>query len=356
MRMTQNNQLSRTTLAKTKSAAVRIIGTGSLFLTLSCVMPRVEPLVLEYLEHGKPLSHGQMSDLRRKENELIKKLHDKEWFVRFTAAKGLELAGSPKSVPFLLVAIRDANGPVRSQVVKALIAISERNPNNPEMTAAIPQVSKMFQQAADILEKNEMLDILAKIGKSAVPELSKILQHEKDLYYRHKIIDALIGIGKPSYSVLIEALEGADLFESANINAKLLRIGKPLIPYAVQALNDMNPEVFYLLVRLAKHDSKGPDSRIIGALSKALKCFNAKMQTGAALSFGEIKDARAVLPLIEALQDMDRDVRMEIINALGKIQDKRALPSLTELKKNDPDKYVRKAAEEAIMSINLKLE
>ncbi|HAS53805.1 MAG TPA: PBS lyase, partial [Nitrospiraceae bacterium] len=44
---------------------------------------------------------------------------------------------------------------------------------------------------------------------------------------------------------------------------------------------------------------------------------------------GDIRDPRAVLPLIERLNDADENISVATAEALGKIRDRRAVPALT---------------------------
>jgi HEAT repeat protein len=67
----------------------------------------------------------------------------------------------------------------------------------------------------------------------------------------------------------------------------------------------------------------------------------------AAEALGEIRDPRAVDPLIGALKDRDHEVREEAVEALGKIGDKRAVEPLNAVL-GDPDPKVRRAAENAL--------
>ena len=60
----------------------------------------------------------------------------------------------------------------------------------------------------------------------------------------------------------------------------------------------------------------------------------------AAEQLGRAKDARAVLPLIEALGDGDEGVRREVIKALGEIGSSRAVKPLGQMLE-DPDELVR---------------
>lgn len=73
----------------------------------------------------------------------------------------------------------------------------------------------------------------------------------------------------------------------------------------------------------------------------------------AAETLGEIGDARAVEPLIEAVKDKDEYVRWAAIETLGEIGDARAVESLIEALK-DKDEDVRRVAREALSKIRNK--
>ena len=76
------------------------------------------------------------------------------------------------------------------------------------------------------------------------------------------------------------------------------------------------------------------------------------MRTRSAWALGEIKDTRAVKPLIQSVNDQDWYIRWGASDALGKIGEKRAIETLTLLKDDDED-YVRRAGKEAIEKIRL---
>lgn len=72
----------------------------------------------------------------------------------------------------------------------------------------------------------------------------------------------------------------------------------------------------------------------------------------AAAALGDLKDARAVEPLIRTLGDPDPSIRRNTAEALGKIRDPRAVNALmTELR--DTDASVSKAARESLVQIGL---
>jgi HEAT repeat protein len=87
----------------------------------------------------------------------------------------------------------------------------------------------------------------------------------------------------------------------------------------------------------------------VEALANALK--NPFLANRAARALGEMRDERAIEPLIGALQDSNEDVRCEAARALGEIGDPRAEESL---KKASHDEYrqVRDTATGAIKRIH----
>lgn len=67
----------------------------------------------------------------------------------------------------------------------------------------------------------------------------------------------------------------------------------------------------------------------------------------AAEALGEIRDPKAVDPLIAALRDRDAEVREEAAKSLGMIGDRKAVEPLNEALK-DVDPKVRREAEQAL--------
>ena len=64
------------------------------------------------------------------------------------------------------------------------------------------------------------------------------------------------------------------------------------------------------------------DARAVEPLIKALEDVNEVARWNAAGALGEIKDARAVEPLTQALEDVDEEVREAAKEALEKIKAK----------------------------------
>jgi len=72
-----------------------------------------------------------------------------------------------------------------------------------------------------------------------------------------------------------------------------------------------------------------------------------RLRCEAARKLGTIGDARAVEPLVAALKDRDRGLRVCAASALGAIKDPRAAAPLI-VALNDKDEYVRLSAAKAL--------
>lgn len=106
-----------------------------------------------------------------------------------------------------------------------------------------------------------------------------------------------------------------------------------------------------LLLVLGASGGKG---RAVDPLIAALKDEDWSVRWKAAQALGEIKDARALDPLIAALKkDEDTIVRLAAARALGEITDARAVdPLIAVLKDKDENSVVRLAAAGALGEIN----
>lgn len=82
-----------------------------------------------------------------------------------------------------------------------------------------------------------------------------------------------------------------------------------------------------------------------------LKSQNPKERKSAAETLGNTGDIRAVEPLIDALNDIDLEVKLEIIVSLGKINDKRAIEVLQNLL-NDPNNQIKEKTIDALKKLD----
>jgi len=119
---------------------------------------------------------------------------------------------------------------------------------------------------------------------------------------------------------LMKALQHGDFDMQSEASGALIKIGEPAVEPLILALKDVSPRVRYI----------------------------------AAVGLGTIGDARAIVPLINAVTtDPESDVRLHSANSLGKIGDVRAVEPLTQSLK-DRESFVREAARGALKKIKSK--
>jgi len=111
----------------------------------------------------------------------------------------------------------------------------------------------------------------------------------------------------------------------------------------IEALKDSDPSRRAYVV-YALYQIQNPIS--IPALIEALHDENYFVRRTAAMTLGELGDARAVLPLMAAMRD--RQVRLAAAEALGRIGDARAVPVLLSSLNDRSDRYLRLASAKSL--------
>jgi HEAT repeat protein len=147
---------------------------------------------------------------------------------------------------------------------------------------------------------------------------------------------------------LIQTLRDRRLFSDRRGAAKALgEIGEAR---AVEPLIEaLEDKQILVRIEAAKALGKIGDTRAVEPLIKALK----NVPEPAAESLGQIGDPRAVEPLIGFLRHAPPKVRMTVAEALGEIGDARALGPLTQALE-DEKRHVREAAGDALEKIKSK--
>lgn len=292
-------------------------------------------------------------------NELIKALKHQDSNIRARAAGALAYEVNEIAIEPLIEALRDKSDRVRGNAVWALGFISG------EIGAKDTRVLKLIinalnDKSPDVRE-GAVLALKYLRNEENVKPLIKALG-DKDSMVRCAAVNSLKeygimgyrGIVKPLTETLLNDENGDVRYEAAReldcLDIVEIEIAvEPLI----RALNDKN-----LNVRSAVAHSLGElghgleDKRFVVPLIKALKDDEYEVREEAAWSLGQIRDKRAVNPLIQVLlKDEYSIVRISSINALRKIGDKRAIKPLLRVHKDDKNKDVKNAAEEALLWI-----
>jgi hypothetical protein len=120
--------------------------------------------------------------------------------------------------------------------------------------------------------------------------------------------------------------------------------------YWIGALKSEDPKIHFKAVDELRNLK---DERAVEPLIQALKDEDRNVRCGAVIVLGEIGDVRAVEPLIQALKDEDSVVRSLAAEALGKIGDERAVGPLREAGLNDEYFGVQYSAQKAFAKFNI---
>ena len=260
-----------------------------------------------------------------------------------------------------IAALKDENSDVRQAAAYALGEIKDPRAVEPLIAALKDEDSDVRKAAARAL--GEIKD------PRAVEPLIAALEDE-ELRVRAAAAEALVKIGAPAVEPLIAALEDEELRVRAAAAEALGQIGDArAVAPLIAALKDTDK-----YVRKAATEALGKiGAPAVESLSAALKDTDKYVRKAAAYALGEIKDPRAVEPLIAALRDSDvREAAAEALDRLGwkpgkdesagwywmaKCEWEKCValgasavaPLIAALK--DTDKYVRKAAAEALGQI-----
>jgi HEAT repeat protein len=207
---------------------------------------------------------------------------------RRKAVEALGAKRDPRLIGTLADALRDENSAVRSAAAQALSNIRE------------PQV---------------------------VEPMIRALSMEKD----GKISSAIFKLGTVAVEPLLHALESAPADIEKKVRLLLKRIQDPLsLEALIGSLEDDDRAIRIRATWELKsrvRDQKTPE--MVSALLTALKDSEPEVRKNAAEALGEIKDPRAVEPLLEALKDPS-SVSVASL-ALSEIKDPRALPVLLKM-------------------------
>jgi len=230
--------------------------------------------------------------------------------------------GDPKAVPPLCQLLSQKGSyKIRMAVVKAL-----GNFRDPRAIKPLIDVMKDKFSA----ERHLAMEPLVKIGASSLePLLAELKSDDPDVV--RIAAAALVKIGDPrATESLIELFKTTDSNAvRISLVAALGKIGdKRAIPALLEALSDELPVVRRLAATsLAKIGQPAVDELI-----KVLKSADSPaLCKSATLVLGKIGDAKAVPPLITALEDSDDHVRIASAQALGRLDDKRAVIPLINL-------------------------
>jgi HEAT repeat protein len=250
--------------------------------------------------------------------EEIEALQDEDWALREEAAALLGDFADPRAIPPLIRVLHDEDRAVREAAAMALRKIGQaalpalvqalKDPNGNVQEAAIsvlkdfPDPSTVEPLIECLASKNWILRMHAvkalgqSSGERVVQALIPLLMDPVKAV-RVDTTEALARLGAAALTSLLDALDGDEW---------ILRL------HACEALGKM-----------------GAEEAVPPLCELMLSDRDAAVRQDAAKALGGIGNARALEPLSAALQDLE--VRPFAVEALGKIKDVRAVPTLIDI-------------------------
>jgi HEAT repeat protein len=324
----------------------------------------------------------------RDEDRLIAMLKDQDSNVRKAAVQALGKKGNTLVIDSLISALKDEDINVREAAAEALGKIGDSRAVEPLISAML--FSVMYDRKMNI-SAEMAVKALVEINQPAIDPLMSVLQSQsrnliyvgdeggKTIMSAHQgIMKVLTNIGHPALDFLISALKVKNWEVQQKASEALGKIGdKRAIDPLIEALEDKNVQreavealgklrasraVEPLIAMLKVQRINDFDNDIVVALTDigqpavdhliaGLKDINRSVRSGVAKALGEIKDKRAIDPLIEvAIYDNDFWVRETAAKALDKLEDDGIVGYFITLLTNE-DSKVRKMAAEALREI-----
>jgi HEAT repeat protein len=269
--------------------------------------------------------------------------------IRLESAKKLQAIDT--EITLLALALEDDYAAIRQYALEQLA-------NYPK-DKVIPLRPKIMVKLTDlsIEVRNRAILLLGDIGDETTAErLSQLLaERESNVTTRKNIIIALSRLGGPGVAAAILNLlnQETEMDLCLTALAALVRL-KP--PEAVtQLINYLTPESpqreipFLSAVLNVLGELKDP--RALEPMLRFIDHANDRLRWSAANSLGKLGNPQAAGPLLKLLQDNFADIRQVTAEALGNLGDPQAVPELSKVLLNDKDTRARELAASALGKI-----
>lgn len=231
---------------------------------------------------------------------IITCLNDKDASVRANAALVLGNLSNSNAVEPLIASLKDNNSLVRKNTALALGKLKDRRAVNPLIDSLKDE---------DFNVRRESIVALSKIGDiRAFTALNSVLKDENNIEVRQETILALSKFGKPALEPLLDCLKDKDWdIRKSTVqvleNFKVLRTIEALIECMKDEckLAPANKDNYIIVYDIAYVLARMGEL----AVEPLIVCLNdgrLEVQCAAARALGEIKDKRAIEPLIQCLR------------------------------------------------------
>lgn len=231
-------------------------------------------------------------------------------------------------------------------------------PTHTQTPAAVQRHIERLQDSS-ALERQNAATALGKLHHpDAVEPLINLLWNEKDKVVRSRAIQALEFIGderavEPLITMLrseFDPVRGKDMLRVAT------KLGGPTIAgRLLQLLNNhksppIQRQIVDMLGEIRYAAAVEPLLELLGRLDYQDHYHNQELRTAVLRVLGLLRDVRAVEPLLRLLES-GRVRRNDVLDALGRIGDRRALPFAEHYYFHAPDVLTKSAARRAYIAL-----
>ncbi len=313
--------------------------------------PRTVDLIIPMLRDGSAsVRTAAASELERIDDyrvvePLIRATRDRSSSVWIAALQGLERITDPRAVEPLSKALRHRNREVREAAATSLGKIKDPR-------AVAPLVRAARKDGAASVRRAAVAALGAIRDRRAVEPLCDVLVADKDRLVRREAAAALGEIGDPrGVEPLIRSLEKDDDPMAAAAALARLR-SEALVDRLVRLVRDPERKTAarYGAIRAL---GEMRESKALEPLIGAMAAREAQLRAGAIDALKKTGDPRAVPPIATAVhEDMDASNRARAAEALGEFKDAGAVtPLVAALNDRDENVFVRIAAAESLGKI-----
>ena len=266
-------------------------------------------------------------------------MHHKDAAIQKEAVRYLGTMRNPELIPVFEGALVPETKNDPEVAYRAIVALEQSMGSVAESASIVPglQLALRNNSAQVRMHAAKLLGSIQ--AETAVPDIVRLLA-DPNSYVKDTAIDTLNRIGKPAVAPLLEVLDTG---------------ARNLIPD-----EDIGFATEYRYIASAYIDSLWMKKYRIGTLSAAIQALgllksedgveslideleNEDLQDEALAALVEMRGV-AVLPMIDALKNGTDEIRVKVADALGQIGDRRAIVPLIEALDNDPYKEVRALA------------
>ena len=292
---------------------------------------------------------------------------------RIVIADRWKTVGAPVDELRGLLFATNTPGELRIAIIKALGSVDQRS-------AALSLIDALIHDEFETEVVRAASDALENYKDTETVNDVILLLSNSDSYVRSNAADVLGEIGNAeAIEPLLRALndEGEYVRSSAakslgklhapNAAPELVRLvqtdpSTTVRQFSMYGLKDLlDPSTFGIVATVSRTDKDESvreialdtlarvfDEKFVPVFLDALQNDSAsRVRSSAARGLGKTTTADVTLPLVEALQHWDRDLRHNAVVSLGYVGDERAIPALIALR-NDPETFVSGSVDHAI--------